>query len=455
MAVLVVFCLAFLGLTWFQGPKLSSAQLDTQAVVASSGQQLRMFANQSLAQVDASQVSVEPAAAFSVDTVGDIVSITFEQRLGYGLDYAVTVSGVTSLHNTSDAVFRYEFTTDARPVFHLDRADPETGEPDRVMRSTLDAKGLSGQESVYSAQGIMDFTVIGQALAVITREGEQGAEQHHLSLVSLADGMVEEIVLPEPGTLDELRSGGSAALGFRFTPESTRATGEGVHTLMWIDLEGSHVPQTVAGIDGSALQPIDWRFLPSGELLALSGDNVLQRVDPTGESPTLPLGDYQGIESVSADGSTAIVRDLYDTILLVLDDSAGGVPGDELPFGPTPIDGVSPFGGQVALLLEGPARVQKVSVFDEGSGFFEGKIVVDDGAVSRILFESVPGTTSIEDFTVSPNGQFVVVEVIPDVSAMVSDAYYPLARPTSITTRFIDLVSGAVVAEVAGFDVEW
>ena len=66
VVALSALCLVFLGLGYLQGPKLSSAQVDADAVVAQAGQQLRLFANQAVAQVGADQVTVTPAVPFTV-----------------------------------------------------------------------------------------------------------------------------------------------------------------------------------------------------------------------------------------------------------------------------------------------------------------------------------------------------------------------------------------------------
>lgn len=447
IAVLGVLCLVFLGLTWFQGPKLSSAQVDTAVVVERPGQQLRMFANQQVAQVDHDQVSISPAADFSVSTQGDIISIVFEQRLHYGAHYVVEVDGVTSLYQNQPSTLRHEFTTTSAPVFFLDRADPATGNADSIMAGRLGGDALGELEIVYSAQRILDFTVVGQVIAVVT---ELEDKSHHLGLVSLTDGAVENVTLPSAGTIDELQGSDGLALGFRFTSGGDPLQRQFSKTLMFIDLEGSHVPQPLGGLDGSPLQVTDWRFMPNGiTVMALSDDQSLLQIDPTGQAPILPLGTWEGLDDVSGDGGTLIVRDVYDTIILSLAD------GSEQPFGPSPIDGEIPFGGQVELLGNGPERVQKVSLYDYDAGVFSSRLVVDDGTEARVVYESVSGRGSIDDFSVSPNGQFVAVEVVPDVTTMVSDAYYPFARATSITTVIVELATGRAVAEVAGFALDW
>ena len=66
VGILVALCAVFLTLGYLQGPKLSSAQVDPRGVVEQSGQQVRLFANQAVAQVAPSQVTVAPAVDFTV-----------------------------------------------------------------------------------------------------------------------------------------------------------------------------------------------------------------------------------------------------------------------------------------------------------------------------------------------------------------------------------------------------
>ena len=61
VVVLVIACAAVGALGIAQGPRLSSLRVDELAVTQQPGQQLRIFTNQSIAQLDESQVTVEPA----------------------------------------------------------------------------------------------------------------------------------------------------------------------------------------------------------------------------------------------------------------------------------------------------------------------------------------------------------------------------------------------------------
>ena len=69
------------------------------------------------------------------------------------------------------------------------------------------------------------------------------------------------------------------------------------------------------------------------------------------------------------------------------------------------------------------------------------------------LFSTGGGT--ISDFEVSPNGQYVAVESVPNVASSVSDGYFADERSTSVTTIIVDLDTGAVVRSMQGFRLSW
>src|SRR5690349_14334515 len=60
-----------------QGPRATSVQVDPAAAAAASGSRLIVTTSQSLADVDASQVTVTPATPFTVDTSGRSVGVRF------------------------------------------------------------------------------------------------------------------------------------------------------------------------------------------------------------------------------------------------------------------------------------------------------------------------------------------------------------------------------------------
>jgi hypothetical protein len=144
------------------------------------------------------------------------------------------------------------------------------------------------------------------------------------------------------------------------------------------------------------------------------------------------------------------VKDVYGPIAFSLAD------GTETRIPSLPIAGASTYGGDVVLLGKGTARVQQVAVFDSATGGkYQSYLVYENGPSARVLYQTKDDAGSIEGFSVSPNGQFVAVNVIPDYANSVSDDYPVDAQSTSISTVFIDIASGAVVRSVEGFDESW
>jgi len=100
--VLTAVSAVFLLLGTLQGPKLATAQVDPQRVTEQAGQQLRLFANQPLREVDPAQVTVEPDAPVSVVVQNDLLVVQFEQRLRYDTEYTVVIEDVAA--RSRDAV---------------------------------------------------------------------------------------------------------------------------------------------------------------------------------------------------------------------------------------------------------------------------------------------------------------------------------------------------------------
>ena len=103
-------------------------------------------------------------------------------------------------------------------------------------------------------------------------------------------------------------------------------------------------------------------------------------------------------------------------------------------------------------------------VSDDIVGPFTGpttRFVVDrftlpaTGEQSRLLYRTVDDRGSIGDFSVSPNDQYVAVEVVPDVGTSVTDGRAVDPQSSDVTTVFVDIASGAIVKSVAGFSVQW
>jgi hypothetical protein len=445
---LVILVAGFAGLTYLQGPKLSSGSVDADRVVARAGQQLRLFANQSIRDVSKKDVSVSPSVPFTVNTSGAVIAVQFTDRLRYGTKYSVRVSDVANAFQPRVSTFDYSFTTAPAEIYYLDRADRAagTGQEDSIVRT-----GLRGNERtvVYSAPRIQQFVVFAQAVAVTTL-ADDGTSL--LSLVGLSSKLVEHIPLPGPGTVDALQGEADAGLlGFTFTSAGAAVAREFNSVLMRIDLTGAHTGTPVPDLAGTPLSVLDWSFLGgSTSIVAHGEDQTVLLIDAAKSGPPVPLGQYTGLGRSSPDGKTIVVSDVFGKIAYSLAD------GTETRIPSLPIAGASTNGGEVLLLGRGTARVQQVAVFDSATGGkFQSYLVYENGTTSRVLYQTKDDAGSIESFSISPNGQFVAVNVIPDYASSVSDGYPVDAQSTSISTVFIDIASGAIVRSVEGFDVSW
>ena len=448
VVALVLFVAGFAGLNYLQGPKLSSGSVDAGRVVAQGGQQLRLFANQSIRTVAKKHVSVNPAVPFTVSTSGAVIAVQFTDRLRYGTKYSVRVSDVANAFQPRVSTFDYTFTTAPAEIYYLDRADPATGagQDDSIIRT-----GLSGNERtvVYSAPRIQQFVVFAQAIAVTTL-ADDGTSS--LSLVGLSSKLVEQIPLPGAGAIDELQGESNAGLlGFVFTSAGPAASREFNSVLMRIDLSGAHTVAPVPDLAGTPLKALGWGFLGgSTSIIAQGEDQTVLLIDASKSAPPVPLGQYTELGRSSPDGKTIVVSDVFGKIAYSLAD------GTKTRIPSLPIAGASTYGGDVVLLGKDMARVQQVAVFDSATGGkFQSYLVYESGTTARILYQTKDDAGSIEGFSISPNGQFVAVNVIPDYANSVSDGYPVDAQSTSIRTVFIDIASGAVMRSVEGSDESW
>jgi dipeptidyl aminopeptidase/acylaminoacyl peptidase len=203
----------------------------------------------------------------------------------------------------------------------------------------------------------------------------------------------------------------------------------------------------VLGLGGDPVDVLGWQFIRgSATLLALTFDRSLLLVDPTGA--VSPLGQFLSLDAVSPDGLSVTLTDALAEVSLTL------ATGEVTRLAPSPVAGRHAFQGATAVLANGD-RIQKVVVPDDTGRRFSSLLVYDDGTSARVLYQTPGDAGSISDFSVSPNGQYVAVETVPDVAASVSDGYFLDARATTVTTALVDIDTGAQTRSVEGFALRW
>ena len=94
VAVLAVVGFAGAAVTTVQGPRATRVSVDPDAATRNAGARLIFTTTQSLAEVTPDQVTVSPAAAFTVDTSGRSVGVRFALPLWDDTEYTVTIRDV-------------------------------------------------------------------------------------------------------------------------------------------------------------------------------------------------------------------------------------------------------------------------------------------------------------------------------------------------------------------------
>lgn len=439
----------FAGLNYLQGPKLVRGNIDSNRAVLRSDQQLRLFTNQQVRTVRANQVHVVPALPFTVSSSGKVIAVQFTRPLRYDTRYTVRVNGVSNSVQPSTADFRYSFQTAPANVYYLDRADPASSAPteDRIVRTDSQARKRT---VLYSASHIQEFAVLPNAIAVTTLQPDGTSS---LSLISDRDrGIAEQIILPGRGTIDQLQvSPDVGILGFVFTSVGPIPDRQFPGILMTVDLAAGHAVVPVLDIGKKALAVTGWSFIAgSTEIVAQSVDQTVLRIDPTKPDADIPLGQYQGLGASSTDGKSIVVADAFGTLAHALDT------GKEARLPVIPIAGARAFGSDTVITGSGNRRLRHVTVFGSaGSKRYKTYLVEERENQTRIVYRPSGENASIEGFSVSPNGQFVAVEEIPDFGQSVSDGYSSDTKSTSIMTMIVDVASGRLVSGVPGFDLTW
>jgi hypothetical protein len=442
LAVLVILVAGFAILSFAQGPKLSSAQVDTTAVVSEPDQSLRLAVNQSVSRVTTKQVSITPAASFTVSTTGQLISIQFVQPLKYATAYRVSVRGVASAVDSRSATLVYGFRTASPALYYLHRSG--TSAPDQIIRTGIHSTATT---VVYSAPRIQDFVVVDNALAV-ARISAQGLSS--LAIVG-AKGEVKPIRLPGEGSIDLLSSNrDTGVLGFTFTSAGPTPKRKYSNTLFTVNPTGKGVATAVKGLGGTPLSVLAWSFVPaSSDLVAQNIDESIVLVDTTQANGVTPLGSYPELWTVSADAKSVVVADDLGPLAVSLST------GTAKRLVASRFDGTVSYSGDAPAISVPGGWLQVDPVYDETTGGFTSHLVFDNGTKARQLYQTPNPLGTIDNFSDSPNNQYVAIETTPDAPSSVADGYLVDGRSKSETSEFVDIASGALVKRVTGFDVSW
>ena len=281
-----------------QGPRVTDVQVDPTAAVAASGSRVILTTTQSLETVDPSQVQVEPATPFTVDTAGRSVGVRFTLPLRDDTDYRITVNGVRGLGAGPASTLTETFRTPPLQAYLMQRGTPEG---DTIFRTDL--QGEAGLPVFVNAH-IEDFRATANHLVISVRDGDTA----RVIVTDSDGGNPRDIALPGPGFVSNLQSADRGErIGFTFSDADLGAAG-GRESRLFTASAADDAAPTEVGLNGGDVRIADWRFVPDTDsMLVLTFDSRLLLTDAQGGNAA-PLGSAVSIDGIARGSSVAIVE---------------------------------------------------------------------------------------------------------------------------------------------------
>lgn len=419
-----------------QGPRISNVQVDAKQAIESSGSRAILTANQALADIDPSQVTVEPAVPFTVDASGRGIGVRFTVPLDDSTTYTIRVADVVGAGGGPTTTLTTSFETPASNIFLLRR---DVDGKDKIFLTDL-----SGEKAVpvFEHAKINDFRATSTQLVVSVEEDDgsrllvmdrDGKKQRELKLPG--DGYVGAIQVSERGGL----------VGYSYSDKELSDTEGRASVLVTQSLSGDDDPQIIE-VAGAEASVFVWQFVPdSAAVLFIDFDGALSLVDRSSDAGVQSLGLAAMIQGISRGTYTAIIERLDGTVVeLNLAD------GSEEPLAAS-----DPDYGSATSITPFPGGTLRHVVARDGSGLPIGQAVVrvdDDGKATPLV--EVSSADSILQACASPSGQYAAVVVAPDLANNPYDGML-LPLPEKVETHLIDMVSGEEIVALTGFDASW
>lgn len=253
-AVLAVVAVGLGAVGVVRGPDLAQATFAADRAVSAAGERLALRSRLPIDEVDAAQVSIDPAVPFTLSTRDSTLSITFTTPLAYATHYVVEVRGVRSRYTDTSADWSYAFDTPQVELYSLiAHRDGETDD-------TVVTAGTDAPRTLLAAPGIDAYIATRRHLVAVSHAD---AESSELVAVSRADGTRAAVRAPKVPLITEL---GASPDGSRFgylVTGTDAETGDGYEGVLFIadaaDLDAAP-RQVQAG--GGPLAVQEWLFVP-------------------------------------------------------------------------------------------------------------------------------------------------------------------------------------------------
>lgn len=428
-------------LTTVQGPRATAVRVDPQAAVESAGSRVIVTTTQSLVDVDPAQVTVEPAADFTVDTSGRQIGIRFTLPLRDATDYRIRIDGVQGLGGGPAATIEQEFTTPALEVFVLQRGG--VGEDDTIFRTSL-----AGDDAVpvFEHEHIEDFRATATHLAIVSEDGAGDST----IIVTRRDGSEpRDLPLPGRGVVTNLQTADRGDLiGYTFTDGDIGAGGTRESALFTASLSDARADDEPAPleIEGADARIDDWRFVPGTDAVLLLGFDSALSLASTSGGPPVALGNAVTIDGIARGSAEAIVQRATGLVAIDLATAEErALPATDPAAGETQ--------SVVALPGDADTTLRVLSRLDGFTVLSTDVAVVDDAGDVRSVFEVDP-SDQLMHACVSPSSRYAALLVAPEVVDNPYDAYL-LPLPERLQTHIVDLVTGDEVSALGGFDLSW
>lgn len=441
IAALVVLGGAGAAVAVAQGPRVSGVVVDGTAAAEASGQRIVFTANQALAEIDPDQVSLAPAAPFTVVAAGRHVAVQFTYPLDPDTEYAVSIRDVEGVAGGPTSTLSHTFRSGNPPLYILQRRSDG--------QDVVFATNLSGDEAVpvFTEERIEDFRAARHALAVLT---SNASGHSSLSALDLVTGDVSTLPLPGTGIASGLQIAGHDDLvGYTFTDERVGTPGALEAALFIGSLEDPDAePRHIAvGTDGRVQQ---WAFVPQTTyLLVLPFDGQLRLVDTAEpDADPISLGTAFGILGIEQGSGRAFVDrpegyTVIDLTTLAEEPMVEPVSLDEL--------GVP---GPVSSTIEGATLRLFTQMGPDGYPDSQRVVrVSSEGEVATVFVLDDPGD-AVTQVCASPSGRYAAITVAPDLVDNPYDLYLrPL--PRRLETHIVDIRDNTPVSLLEGVDPSW
>ena len=430
-----------------QGPRLESGQIDAARATRLAGETLTLTVNQPVADFDAGDVEVEPAASVTAESSDRSIVVTFETPLDSAAEYTVRVPGVVGAYQGTAATLEYHFETPDEEVYSLVRRS-DSGEPDVVQRAWLTEPE---PEVVFSAPRIQEFARVDDILAVVTIDDE---DRNQLVLSQAKQPDPYELGLPADASIRELAASTTNPLvGFVLDTPAVDGVKQYESALMTMDLSGASPadPAPVLGLDGTPVRVAAWAFVPgSTSVVVQDFEKSLFLIDVLGQQPATPLGVHTEIRGflpgttdlVVADPDRGALIDLSDGTTATLDLPPADLAPNVYPGRITMLDDTRYLMSLTAAKVEDGRNVRSSVLAEVGA----------DGGLDQV-FAPATETSLIREYCVSPNGRYVAVATSPEGGH--PDGYSNNPGYTETMTSVVEIATGRIMLSLPGGLSDW